>query len=128
MEVNFRLDGPSARAKFFGDIQSNAWSPETQLIVNIQEGRGIKLIAQTLSHHGLIVELLLVSKRLGRGHLQRCASHLRNGLNRPHGSREQVFFRQLFFSQRLLLLGQLKLSLLSQLKIGLELRQVFERF
>jgi hypothetical protein len=59
MQVHLPLNRPATCAQLLGHIQPNAWPAKTQLIIHVQQGGGVKLVAQALVKHGLIVLDLL---------------------------------------------------------------------
>ena len=59
VQIHLALNAPVSAAQLAGDIGPDAWTSETQLVVDIEQGGDVEFIAQAGFEDSLIVTLLL---------------------------------------------------------------------
>ena len=66
MQIDLPLQTPMPFAQFLGDVSADALAAITQLIVGIEQGGHIEVVAQAFAQHIDVIQALLLGQRLGR--------------------------------------------------------------
>ena len=90
VQINLPLQAPMPFAQFLRHIGADAAAPVAELVVGVEQGGDVKVVAETFAQHVVVIQHLLQSQGFGGLAGQGHARRMRERLDRAHRPLEQM--------------------------------------